>query len=374
LINGFFAGICTKKNSFGSFPSRTSSIVRKGISAMANVSFLATRAAWALTVSLVLLIALATLAAVPFAPPFGKWTRLSPDPIVSPRGEGFESAGTFNPSVVKKDGKFVMLYRAQDHHGTSSLGYATSDDGIRFERRAEPVMVSEAPYEKGGGVEDPRLQKIGNTYYLTYTGYNNVDGVAADKKDAQLCLATSLDLIHWKRQGIIIPGYKGKWNVKWTKSGAIAPEKINGKYWMYYLADAKGKDSQMGVAYSEDLLHWTEALDHPVLSSRAGSFDSQVVEPGPPPIVTQQGIFLIYNGADDKMVYSTGWVLFDKKDPTKVVARSEVPVFAPEKVWEKVGQVPNVVFVEGMARDGNRWLFYYGGADKSVGVATAPAP
>ncbi|HEY6129315.1 MAG TPA: glycoside hydrolase family 130 protein [Candidatus Acidoferrum sp.] len=341
---------------------------------MANVPFLATRAAWALTVPLVLLIALATLAAVPFAPPFGKWTRLSPDPIVSPRGEGFESAGTFNPSVVKKDGKFVMLYRAQDHHGTSSLGYATSDDGIRFERRAEPVMVSEAPYEKGGGVEDPRLQKIGNTYYLTYTGYNNVDGVAADKKDAQLCLATSLDLIHWKRQGIIIPGYKGKWNVKWTKSGAIAPEKINGKYWMYYLADAKGKDSQMGVAYSEDLLHWTEALDHPVLSSRAGSFDSQVVEPGPPPIVTQQGIFLIYNGADDKMVYSTGWVLFDKKDPTKVVARSEVPVFAPEKVWEKVGQVPNVVFVEGMARDGNRWLFYYGGADKSVGVATAPAP
>jgi predicted GH43/DUF377 family glycosyl hydrolase len=153
-----------------------------------------------------------------------------------------ESAGTFNPSVVKKDGKFVMLYRAQDHKGTSSLGYATSDDGIRFERRAEPVMVSEAPYEKGGGVEDPRLQKIGDTYYLTYTGYNNVDGVAADKKDAQLCLATSADLIHWKRQGIIIPGYKGKWNVKWTKSGAIVPEKINGKYWMYYLADAQGKD------------------------------------------------------------------------------------------------------------------------------------
>ena len=341
---------------------------------MAKVSFDATRAARTFAVSVVVLIALAAVAAAPFTPPFGKWTRLSPDPIVSPQGEGFESAGTFNPSVVKKDGKFVMLYRAQDHKGTSSLGYATSDDGIRFERRAEPVMVSEAPYEKGGGVEDPRLQKIGDTYYLTYTGYNNVDGVAADKKDAQLCLAISTDLIQWKRQGIIIPGYKGKWNVKWTKSGAIVPEKINGKYWMYYLADAQGKDSQMGVAYSEDLLHWTEALDHPVLSSRSGSFDSQVVEPGPPPIITPQGIFLIYNGADDKLVYSTGWVLFDKKDPTKVLARSEVPVFAPEQVWEKVGQVPNVVFVEGMVRDGNRWFFYYGGADKNVGVATALEP
>jgi predicted GH43/DUF377 family glycosyl hydrolase len=266
-----------------------------------------------------------------------------------------------------------MLYRAQDRKGTSSLGYAASDDGIHFTRRPDPVMVFEAPYEKGGGVEDPRLQKIGDTYYLTYTGYNNVDGVSPDKKDAQLCLATSADLIHWQRQGVIIPSFKGKWNVKWTKSGAIVPEKINGKYWMYYLGDAKGKDTQMGVAYSDDLLHWTEALDHPVLASRAGSFDSQVVEPGPPPVITPKGIFLIYNGADDKLVYSTGWVLFDKNDPTKVLARSDEPIFAPEKEWEKVGQVPNVVFVEGMVRDGNRWLFYYGAADTNIGVAAAPA-
>ena len=334
--------------------------------------FAVTRTGHTTTVSALLLITLTALAADPFTPPFGKWTRLSSSPIVSPNGDEFESAGTFNPSVVKKGGKFVMLYRAQDRSGTSSLGYATSDDGIHFTRRPEPVLVSETPYEKGGGVEDPRLQKIGDTYYLTYTGYNNVDGRAANKKDAQLCLATSADLIHWKRRGVIMPSFKGKWNVKWTKSGAILPEKVNGRYWMYYLADARGKDTQMGVAYSDDLFHWTEALDHPVLASRPGLFDSQVVEPGPAPIITPQGIFLIYNGADDRQVYSTGWVLFDKNDPTKVLARSEKPVFAPEKDWEKVGQVPNVVFVEGMVRDGNRWLFYYGGADKNVGVATAP--
>ena len=319
---------------------------------MTRVSFSASRSAQTASVSALVLIAFAAIATVSFTPPFGKWTRLSVDPIVSPKGDTFESAGTFNPSVVKKEGKFVMLYRAQDRNGTSSLGYATSDDGIHFTRRPEPVMVAEAPYEKGGGVEDPRLQRIGDTYYLTYTGYNNVDGAAADKKDAQLCLATSADLIHWQRHGIIIPSFKGQWNVKWTKSGAIVPEKLNGKYWMYYLADAQGKDTQMGVAYSADLLHWTEALDHPVLASRPGSFDSQVVEPGPAPIITPEGIFLIYNGADDKQVYSTGWVLFDKKDPTKVLARSEQPVFVPDREWEKVGQVPNVVFVEGMVRDG----------------------
>jgi predicted GH43/DUF377 family glycosyl hydrolase len=143
---------------------------------------------------------------------------------------------------------------------------------------------------------------------------------------------------------------------------------------MYFLADARGQDTQMGLAYSEDLLHWTEALDHPVLSSRPGSFDSQVVEPGPSPVLTSEGIFLIYNGADDKNIYSTGWVLFDKNDPTKVLARAQAPIFSPGPEWEKVGQVPNVVFVEGLVRDGGRWLFYYGGADKNVGVATALAP
>ena len=340
---------------------------------MQNKLKLTTGLAWKAVLVLLVLTAVTAILAAPFSPPFGTWTRLSPEPIVSPRGDGFESAGTFNPAVIKDGGKFVMLYRAQDHKGTSSLGYATSEDGVHFVRRSEPVLVSEAPYEKGGGVEDPRLVKFGKTFYLTYTGYNNVDGVAADKKDAQLCMATSTDLIHWQRQGIIFPAYKGKWNVKWTKSGAIVPEKTNGKYWMYFLGDAQGKDTQMGVAYSDDLLHWTEALDHPVLSSRAGSFDSQVVEPGPPPVVTPEGIFLIYNGADDKLVYSTGWVLFDKKDPTKVLARADKPVFLPELEWEKIGQVPNVVFVEGLVREAKRWLFYYGGADKHVGVATAPA-
>ena len=308
--------------------------------------------------------------------PFGNWSRVSDTPIVAPEGDGFESAGTFNPSVVKYDGKFVMLYRAQDHQGKSSLGYATSKDGVHFVRRPEPVMAAEAPYETGGGVEDPRIVKIEDTFYLTYTGYNNQGGSGIHSSgpvhgDAQLCMATSTDLIHWKRRGIIMPAYKGKWNVGWTKSGAIVPERINGKYWMYYLADAKHQLTQMSIAYSNDLLHWTDVLDHPVLASRPNMFDSQVVEPGPAPVITPNGIFLIYNGADDNNIYRTGWVLFDKKDPARVIARSDQPIFEPVHEWEKIGQVPNVVFVEGLVSDGNRWLFYYGGADKYVGVASA---
>jgi predicted GH43/DUF377 family glycosyl hydrolase len=296
--------------------------------------------------------------------PFGPWRRISETPIISPRGNTWESAGTFNPAVIKRGEKFVMLYRAQDAAGTSRLGYAESTDGIHFTRRPEPVLSPETDYEKDGGVEDPRLQKFDGTYYLTYTGYN--------KKDAQLCLATSRDLIHWERMGVILPAYKGNWNKGWTKSGAIVPEKIDGRYWMYWLGTSADKTDQMGISYSTDLLHWTEGTETPVLPRRPEKFDSRVVEPGPPPILTETGIVLIYNGADDKLVYRTGVAVFDRKDPRRLLSRTDEAIFAPEKEWEKVGQVPNVVFVEGMARRGNRWLFYYGGADKYVGVAQAP--
>jgi predicted GH43/DUF377 family glycosyl hydrolase len=294
---------------------------------------------------------------------FHGWKRVSETPIVSPLGNTWESAGAFNPAVIVRDGKFVMLYRAQNSAGTSRLGYAESSDGIHFTRRREPVLSPEADYEKDGGVEDPRLVQIGGSYYLTYTGYN--------KKDAQLCLAESKDLIHWKRLGVIVPAYKGTWNRAWTKSGAIVPEKIDGKYWMYWLGTAEDKTDQMGLSSSTDLVQWHEETETPVLPRRPGKFDSRVVEPGPPPLTTPRGIVLVYNGADDRLIYRTGIVVFDRRDPRKVLYRSGEPVFVPERAWEKVGQVPNVVFVEGMARKGSDWLFYYGGADKYVGVATA---
>ena len=90
-----------------------------------------------------------------------------------------------------------------------------------------------------------------------------------------------------------------------------------------------------------------------------------------PSVLTDAGILLIYNGADDTLVYRTGWALFDRQDPTRLIARSDAPIFSPEQAWERAGQVPNVVFVEGLVRDGARGL--YGGADSAVGVAEATA-
>ena len=295
--------------------------------------------------------------------------RMQAAPVLSP-GPGWWSGGAFNPAAVKVDGKTALLFRARDAKGVSRIGYAESADGLHFTVRATPVLEPETAYEKGGGVEDPRVVRIDGTYYLTYTGYNG--------HDAQLCMATSRDLLHWKREGVILPAYRGRWNTGWTKSGAILPQKVNGRWWMYYLgtktdADGKARD-YMGVASSADLLHWADASGAPVLKRREGAFDARVMEPGPAPVMTRAGIVLLYNGASEELVYSPAWALFDARDPARLIARAARPFMRPETQWEKVGVVPNVVFLEGEVSGGAdgsgiRWIGYYGGADRVTGAA-----
>ena len=293
--------------------------------------------------------------------------RLSDQPVLRPSAAPWMQAGAFNPAAVAAGDRTVLLFRATDLRGTSRIGYAESADGLHFKIDPRPVLEPAAAYERGGGVEDPRVVRIGTVYYMTYTGYN--------RRDAQLCLATSTDLRHWRRRGVILPAYKGAWVTGWTKSGAIVPERVDGKWWMYYLGtrrDADGKDRDyMGLADSDDLLHWSDASKQPVLDRRPGAFDARVMEPGPPPIVTKAGILLLYNGADDKLVYGPGWILFDKTDPRRVLARCDKPFMLPSLVWERVGTVPNVIFLEGATARGNNALDltgYYGGADQYTGA------
>jgi predicted GH43/DUF377 family glycosyl hydrolase len=293
-------------------------------------------------------------------------TRIAQTPIIGP-GEAWASSGRFNPAAIRVGGKTILLFRARDAAGTSRIGYADSTDGLHFTVRPDPVLSPEAEYEMDGGVEDPRLVRIDSTYYLTYTAYN--------RRDAQLCLATSQDLIHWTRHGVIMPAYKGKWNTQWTKSGAILPTRVNGKWWMYYMGTQRDPDGRtrdhMGIASSADLLHWSDATDVPVLPRRPGAFDSRVMEPGPPPILTRTGILLLYNGADENLVYGPGWILFDAHDPTRLIARSEKPFILPELPWEKQGAVPNVIFLEGTVAAGQDPLTltgYYGAADTHIGL------
>ncbi len=323
---------------------------------------------------------------------FSKFERLSKEPILSPRPGKFDSAGAFNPAAtLLANGHTVLLYRGQDEKGISRIGYAESEDGINFTADDQPVIAPQLSTNQNSrddsdGVEDARLTRDfgGKNWLATATVYSK----ASDAAQLVSYVSSGKNLRQWQRKSVIMPANQGKWNIHWTKSGAIVvdakarPLKINKEYYVYYMGDAKSGADQMGVASSPEGIFWQDKTDEPVLPRRPGMFDSRVVEPGPHPIITDDGILLLYNGGDDSLTYKTGWALFDKNDPTKLLARCSEPIFSPELSWEKknasntVHQVPNVVFVEGIVperKDGkvikDSYLVYYGSADSYVGVA-----
>jgi predicted GH43/DUF377 family glycosyl hydrolase len=315
----------------------------------------------------------------------------------------WEEKDVFNPAIVVKDGKIFMLYRAQDKiglpGGTSRIGLAVSNDGYHFTRMPQPVFYPDndafKKYEWQGGCEDPRIvEDSAGVYYMTYTAY--------DGELARLLVATSKDLEHWTKAGpVFADAIGGKYLNKWSKSGSIVATyqngkiiatKINGKYWMYW------GDQNIWAATSDDLLHWTpvemqpgekadmvlrgQALNMPdlkiVVGTRNKKFDSDLVESGPPAMITDDGILLLYNSRNVPSIgdtalaegtYAAGQVLIDKNDPTKVIRRLDENFIRPDKPYELNGQVNRVCFIEGLANFKNKWFLYYGTADSKIAVA-----
>ena len=301
---------------------------------------------------------------------------------VSKQTVNWEERNVLNPSAVVKDGKVYLLYRAQDRHMTSRLGLAVSEDGLHFSKMPQPVFFPDNDsmniYEWKGGVEDPRLvESEDGTYILTYTSY--------DGKTARLCLATSKDLQTWAKHGLVLNNEKYK--DSWSKSGAIVAKqngekivatKINGKYWMYF------GDTDLFMASSDDLIHWTVAENEEskklieVLHPRMGYFDSRLVEAGPYALLQNDGILLIYNGSNaanfndssmPKFTYAAGQALFDKNEPWKLISRTDSNFIRPDKDYERIGEVNEVCFVEGLVYFKNKWFLYYGTADSKIAVA-----
>jgi predicted GH43/DUF377 family glycosyl hydrolase len=322
------------------------------------------------------------------------------DPI-SGKPVHWQALHTFNPAAVVRNGKVVVLYRAEDDSGsmqigmhTSRLGLAESEDGIHFTRRPEPVFFPADDDQKSrewpGGVEDPRLVEAPDgTYVLTYTQWN--------RQTYTIGIATSPDLVHWTKHGPALGStgpyanlmYKSGSIVTEQKDGRIIAARIRGKFWMYW------GEIQVRVASSPDLIHWTPVEEQPgkpvvVLENRPGLFDSGFPEVGPPAIVTKNGILLIYNGknANGKNAdagkspapglgpgaYSAGEALFDVDHPTQLLKRLDRPVLHPEKAFERSGQyAAGTTFAEGLVVFKGKWFLYYGTADSFVGIATAPA-
>lgn len=308
----------------------------------------------------------------------------------------WQEGDTFNPAAAVRDGRVVLLYRAEDRSGegigqrTSRLGCACSDDGVHFERLPEPVFYpdvdSQTALEWPGGVEDPRIvQTDEGLYVMFYTQWN--------RRQARLAVATSRDLLTWHKHGpAFAKAHGGRFRDAFSKSASPVTRvdgerqtvaRIGGRYWMYW------GEQFVNVAVSDNLTDWTPLLGPDgellrVLEPRDGYFDSELTECGPPAVVTDAGILLLYNGknaagergdgAYTPGAYCAGQALFDAADPTRLKGRLDKPFFVPEADFERSGQYPaGTVFIEGLVLHDGRWFLYYGCADSRVGVAVREA-
>jgi predicted GH43/DUF377 family glycosyl hydrolase len=325
------------------------------------------------------------------------------DPILKHKVQ-WAAKDVFNPAAVVRHDTIFLLFRAEDeigkYAGTSRIGLAWSTDGLHFQKYPAPVLFPENDaYKKlewEGGCEDPRVVEDANgIYYMTYTAY--------DGDKARLMVASSSDLFHWTKHGLAFANPDNEKYAKgWSKSGSVVSSyqndgkivatKIDGRYWMYW------GDQNIWAATSYNLIHWTpvqrKAEDDTaqnnrgiakdfselktVIAPRKKKFDSDLVESGPPAMITGSGILLMYNSRNKPSIgdtslaegtYAAGQVLLDKSDPTKMMERMDNYFIKPEKPYEISGQVNRVCFIEGLVHYKEKWFLYYGTADSKIAVA-----
>jgi beta-1,2-mannobiose phosphorylase / 1,2-beta-oligomannan phosphorylase len=312
----------------------------------------------------------------------------------------FEDEGVLNPAVIKEGNNIHLFYRAVSTGNYSSIGYCKMQGpSTVIERCDAPVIFPEFDYESHG-VEDPRIVKIDDLYYLSYTAYDGVNALGA--------LATSKDLKQWDKHGVLVAKLtydefnyiaefkntlndkylrynehdhilvnKGKKVLLWDKNLIFFPRRIKDK--LYFLHRIK-PDIQLvvGINNLEELtpefwqnyfLHFNENI---VLTPRY-AHEVSYIGGGCPPIETADGWLIIYHGVQDSIkgyVYSACAALLDLENPQIELARLPYPLFEPEKVWELKGEVNNVCFPTGTALFDDTLYIYYGAADERIAYAS----
>jgi predicted GH43/DUF377 family glycosyl hydrolase len=295
--------------------------------------------------------------------------RYNKNPILTPNPKNdWEAKSVFNPGVIHLNGKFHILYRAISNSNISVMGYASSQNGYRIDERwNEPVYTPRTDIEKNNrgesyGCEDARLVKIGDKIYMFYTAYNGIDHprVAVTYIQEKDFLNKNWN---WAKPTPASP--RGLSN----KDAVIFPEKINGKYVALHRLNNKSIDIQ----YLKDL-NFTEetlSLENNWITPRKGMWDGEKVGINANPIKTKEGWLIMYHGISeyDKR-YRFGALLTKLNKPEEVIARTRDPIFEPETIYEKEGDVQGVVFSCGHALVDDTLFIYYGGGDKVIGVAT----
>lgn len=320
--------------------------------------------------------------------------------IISKTNLEFENQGVLNPAVIR-EGKYVhIFYRAVRNGNHSTIGYCKLDGPLTVvERWEKPIVSPDFDYESQG-VEDARIVKIDDLYYLTYTAYDGINARGA--------LAISKDLVHFEKQGIITPDItyaefvflaetSGKVNenyyqnqrfyyekadpdkkmILWDKNVVFFPRRIKGK--LVFFHRIRPGIQIVYIKSTKELTHnfWKKYFnnfhEHIVLDP-IYKHESSYIGSGCPPIETKHGWLLIYHGVEETergLIYSAcAAALLDLENPARIIARLPEPLFFPELEWELNGDVNNVVFPTGTALFGDTLYIYYGAADERIACAS----
>jgi len=260
------------------------------------------------------------------------------------------------PGLKLDDSRLVVVGRDTYLTSISHFRRARSKDGLHFEVENAPVFSAQHALE-AFGVEDPRITRIGDTFWVNYTAVSSA-GIATG-------LASSTDLKHFERHGIIFAPP--------NRDVAIFPEQIAGRYWALHrpMPEDIGRPA-IWLASSPDLLAWGE---HRLLASaRAGMWDDLKVGGGAVPFRVQTrgraAWLAVYHGVTaSPLTYSLGALLLDGDDPSRVLGRSREPILFPEAPYELKGFFANVAFTCGLVAEGDLVRIYYGASDGVTCVA-----
>jgi predicted GH43/DUF377 family glycosyl hydrolase len=304
--------------------------------------------------------------------------------IVSPTGS---LGATFNPAAVKlDDGRYVLLVRSVpkgytkigtvnqfDDNYTShlSLWESTKPEGP-FKLVDDAAIKPDQPYDKFG-VEDPRITKIADTYYIFYTALEKGLGQPDAATGIRIAMASTKDFKTFKKHGVIGPD-------RTSKAGAVFES--GGKNWFLW-KDEQGVERTMLTPAPDDfenVAEWKKLWagrdigKDQLIGPQDNGYEDHGIEPGAPPIEIDEGLLLVYSSISKDMKWTISLMLLDKDDPTRVLAKTEAPSLRPEADYELKGDVNNVVFPCGAVVDGETLFFYYGGADTVCAVGSEEMP
>ncbi|AKB14015.1 hypothetical protein MSTHC_1023 [Methanosarcina thermophila CHTI-55] len=286
------------------------------------------------------------------------------NPILTVDDWPYRAHSVFNPAAAIVNGTTLLMVRVEDHRGFSHFTVARSENGIDgWEIDPEPTFMPDPENypEEIYGIEDPRITYIDEMgkWAVAYTAFSDSGPLTA--------LAFTKDFRNFERVGATLPPE--------NKDAAVFPVRFKGKWAMLHrpVSGMAGAKANIWISFSPDMKYWGE---HEVLlyAREGGWWDARKIGLSPQPLRTPDGWLIMYHGVRQttaKASYRLGLALLDLEDPRKVLHRSEGWVFGPREMYERSGDVNDVVFPCGWVVVDDELRIYYGSADTSVSLATA---